>query len=97
MAKELGCSRASVQDGLDMLYEAQWVEKRANGRGQRAPESSEYPFAAYSYRVLLDRENLPIVVAEMTRLKPNLRLLPMPWGVPPQRQGVPPCRQGVPL
>jgi hypothetical protein len=63
MAKELGCSRGAIQDGLELLYSSQWVEKRPNGRGQRSPESSDYPFAAYSYRVLLDRENLPAVAA----------------------------------
>lgn len=59
MAKELGCSRSTIYDAVEILLEAQWIEKRANGRGGRSAESADHPFAAYSYRVILDRDALP--------------------------------------
>jgi hypothetical protein len=59
MARELRCGRSTVQDAIELLVDTGWVEKRANGRGSRAPESGEQPFAAYSYRVRLDRDDLP--------------------------------------
>lgn len=63
MARELACSRSTVYDALELLVEAQWIEKRANGRGGRTPESADHPFAAYSYRVILDRDALPARLA----------------------------------
>jgi len=59
MAKELGCARTTIYDALELLREAQWVERRPNGRGSKAAEECDYPFASYSYRVLLDRDDLP--------------------------------------
>lgn len=59
MARELGCGRSTIYDAASLLFECGWVERRANGRGGRAPIDGEQPFAAYSYRVLLDREVLP--------------------------------------
>lgn len=59
MARELDCSRSSVQEACDILLETGWIERRRNGRGGTGPESSEQPFAAYSYRVRIDRDDLP--------------------------------------
>jgi hypothetical protein len=59
MARELDCGRSTVQDAIEQLIETGWVEKKANGRGGRAPVEGEQPFAAYSYRVVLDRDDLP--------------------------------------
>jgi len=56
MARELGCSRSAVQEACDILLETEWVERRRNGRGSTGPETSEQPFAAYSYRVRIDRD-----------------------------------------
>lgn len=64
MAKELNCGRSTIYDALELLFGAGWVEKRANGRGKIGPETSDHPFAAFSYRVILDRENLPDAIAE---------------------------------
>lgn len=63
MARELECARSTVYDALEVLLAAGWVERRANGRGGRAPESADHPFSAYSYRVVLDRDALPARVA----------------------------------
>lgn len=59
MAKELGCSRSAVQQACDILFDAGWIEKQRNGRGGTGPDSSEQPFAALSYRVRIDRSDLP--------------------------------------
>lgn len=60
MARELGVGRATIQDALEILYERGYVERRANGRGSRAaPIDGEQPFSAHSYRVKLDRDDLP--------------------------------------
>lgn len=56
MARELSCSRSAVQEACDILLEAEWIERRRNGRGATGPETSEQPFAAYSYRVRIDRD-----------------------------------------
>lgn len=63
MARELDCARSTVYDALDILLQAGWIERKANGRGGRTPESADHPFSAYSYRVVLDREALPSRVA----------------------------------
>jgi hypothetical protein len=60
MARELGCSRSAVQDACNLLIETGWAETRRNGRGGTAPDSSEQPFAAFSYRVRMDRDDLPV-------------------------------------
>jgi hypothetical protein len=67
MARELQCSRSTIYDALILLFESEWVERRPNGRGSRAPVEGEQPFAAYSYRVILDREALPARVAEESK------------------------------
>lgn len=59
MARELACGRSTIYDALEVLVDTGYVEKRANGRGGRTPESADHPFSSYSYRVSLDRENLP--------------------------------------
>jgi hypothetical protein len=59
MARELGCGRSTLYDAFELLRESGWIERRANGRGSTGPETSEHPFAAYSYRVILDRDDLP--------------------------------------
>lgn len=74
MARELGCVRSTLYDAIELLLECGWIERRPNGRGGRAPVEGEQPFAAYSYRVLLDRDVLP------ERLKP---VSPPPDDSPP--------------
>lgn len=64
MARELKCARSTIYDALLLLYECQWVERRPNGRGSRAHVDGEQPFAAYSYRVILDRDSLPARVTD---------------------------------
>jgi hypothetical protein len=60
MARELGVGRATIYDGLEILYERGYVERRTNGRHSRpAPSEGEQPFSAHSYRVKLDRDELP--------------------------------------
>jgi hypothetical protein len=60
MAKQLACGRSSVQRSLDRLVEAGWVEKKrpawANAEGQ--------PSNSYEYRVILDRDDAPSIVAD---------------------------------
>jgi len=59
MARELGIGRATVYDAVELLYQRQYLERRPNGRGSRQPVEGEQPFSAYSYRVKLDRDDLP--------------------------------------
>jgi hypothetical protein len=59
MAGELGCSRGTVQGALDRLACAGWVNVRLEGRGGVGPNPDKQPFAAHSYRVLLDGEHHP--------------------------------------
>lgn len=59
MARELGIGRATVYDALEILYQRQYVERTPNGRGSRQPKEGEHPFSSYSYRVKLDRDDLP--------------------------------------
>lgn len=55
MARELRCSRGSVQNALDRLCEAGWVEKKR--RDVEVEEAGKHPSRAYAYRVLLDRDD----------------------------------------
>lgn len=55
MARELNCSRGSVQNALDRLCEAGWVEKKR--RDVEVEEAGKHPSRAYAYRVLLDRDD----------------------------------------
>jgi len=64
MARELSCSRSAVQEACDILLETGWAERRANGRGGTGPETTSQPFAAYSYRVRLDRNDMPVAPAQ---------------------------------
>ena len=59
MAREIRCSRAALYEAIQLLLETGWIERKRNGRGGTGPEASEHPFAAYSYRVVLDRDDLP--------------------------------------
>lgn len=63
MARELSCGRSTIYDALELLFDAGWVERKRNGRGSTGPEASDQPFAAYSYRVRLDRDDLPERIA----------------------------------
>jgi len=55
MGEELNCDRRTVQRALDRLVEAGYVQQKAEGRGNIPPPGqNEQPFAAHSYRVLLD-------------------------------------------
>jgi hypothetical protein len=53
------CSRSAVQQACDLLVETGWIEFKLNGRGGTGPDTSEQPFAAKSYRVRIDRDDLP--------------------------------------
>lgn len=54
MAEELCCDRRTIQRGLAQLEANGYVERRPEGRGNIEPERSHFPFASYSYRVILD-------------------------------------------
>jgi hypothetical protein len=56
MARQINCSRSSVQRSLDRVVEAGWVEKK------RPPHSNEegQPSNSYMYRVILDRDDFVI-------------------------------------
>lgn len=55
MARELGCSRGTVQNALDRLCNAGWVEKKR--RDTEVEEAGKQPSRSYAYRVLLDRDD----------------------------------------
>ena len=55
MASEISCSRASLQNSLERLYEAKWVEKKR--RDIEVEEAGGRPSRSYAYRVLLDRDD----------------------------------------
>lgn len=55
MAKELRCSRGSVQNSLDRLCTAGWMEKKR--RDVEVEEAGKQPSRSYAYRVLLDRDD----------------------------------------
>lgn len=59
MAAELGVGRSTIYDAMQILYESAYVERRPNGRGSRDHVEGEHPFSSYSYRVKLDRDDLP--------------------------------------
>lgn len=61
IAEDLGLARSTVQANLDLLYERGWVEKRAEGWEGVPANPGRQPFAAYSYRVVIDRaaDDLP--------------------------------------
>src|ERR1700761_976854 len=58
MAKELGCSRGTIQNALDLLIGHEngmgYVERREETRPGVAPEEGRHPHCSYSYRVRLD-------------------------------------------
>lgn len=55
MAREIACSRASLQNSLDRLVEAGWVEKKRLDVEVEA--AGKRPSRSYAYRVLLDRDD----------------------------------------
>ena len=55
MAQEIECSRASLQNSLERLYEAGWVQKKR--RDLEVEEAGKQPSRSYAYRVLLDRDD----------------------------------------
>lgn len=54
MAGELHCSRGSVQNSLERLVNAGWVEKQR--RDKEVEEAGKHPSRSYAYRVLLDHD-----------------------------------------
>jgi hypothetical protein len=54
MAEELGCSRSTVQRGIDVLVSIGCVQVQAGGRPSRSADPEKQPFAAHYYRVILD-------------------------------------------
>lgn len=58
MARELNCSRGTVQNSLDRLCDAGWVEKKR--RDVEVEEAGKHPSRAYAYRVLLDRDDFAL-------------------------------------
>lgn len=81
MARELGCSRSAVQQACDLLIDTGWIETKRNGRGGTGPDSSGQPFAAFSYRVRLDRDDLP-VEDDGEAPQPEKAAEPAPSGAP---------------
>lgn len=55
MARELDCSRGSLQNSLQRLVEAGWVEKKR--QDVQVEEAGKQPSRSYAYRVLLDRDD----------------------------------------
>jgi hypothetical protein len=55
MAQELDCSRASLQNSLDRLCGAGWIEKKR--RDIEVEEAGKHPSRSYAYRVVLDRDD----------------------------------------
>jgi predicted transcriptional regulator len=55
MAQELDCSRGSVQNSLDRLSGAGWIEMKR--RDTEVEEAGKRPSRSYAYRVLLDRDD----------------------------------------
>lgn len=84
MAKEIGCSRSTIYDALELLLEAGWIEKQHNGRGGRDADSASHPFAACSFRVRLDRNDLPQHIKDGDEFASEPE-----GGAAPERQGVP--------
>jgi hypothetical protein len=61
MAKELACSRGTIQNALDLLIGPVngdgYVERREENRPGVRPEEGRHPHCAYSYRVRLDLDD----------------------------------------
>lgn len=55
MAQELDCSRGSVQNSLDRLSSAGWIEMKR--RDTEVEQAGKQPSRSYAYRVLLDRDD----------------------------------------
>jgi hypothetical protein len=55
MAQELDCSRGSVQNSLDRLSVAGWIEMKR--RDVEVEQAGKQPSRSYAYRVLLDRDD----------------------------------------
>jgi len=55
MAQELDCSRGSVQNSLDRLSGAGWIEIKR--RDVEVEQAGKQPSRSYAYRVLLDRDD----------------------------------------
>jgi hypothetical protein len=60
MAEELNCGRTTINRAIDLLVETGYVERKEEGRGSAKPQPGKQPFAAYSYRVRLDRSDKEI-------------------------------------
>lgn len=58
MAQELDCSRGSLQNSLDRLCAAGWMDRRR--RDTEVEEAGKQPSRSYAYRVLLDREDFAV-------------------------------------
>lgn len=58
MAREIACSRASLQNSLDRLVEAGWVQKKR--LDTEVEEAGGRPSRSYAYRVLLDRDDFAL-------------------------------------
>ncbi len=55
VAQELGCSRASLQNSIDRLDAAGWLQKKR--RDIEVEEAGKQPSRSYAYRVILDRDD----------------------------------------
>ncbi|WP_407146265.1 helix-turn-helix domain-containing protein [Bradyrhizobium sp. ORS 86] len=55
MAREIACSRGSLQNSLDRLVLAGWVEKKR--LDTEVEDAGKHPSRSYAYRVLLDRDD----------------------------------------
>lgn len=96
MADELRCGRATVSRSIKRLEIAGWLEVKPLTRG-RAVQTRDQPFAAFAYRVKIDRDDEEDVTLEVD--VPNNGHPPVdgPADVSRNGQGVPTIGgQGVP-
>ncbi|MDI1264980.1 MAG: hypothetical protein PS018_17155, partial [bacterium] len=55
MSREIRCSRGSLQNSMDRLADAGWIEKKRLDAEVEA--AGKQPSRSYAYRVLLDRDD----------------------------------------
>lgn len=79
MASEIACGRATVQRSLDRLYDAGWVEKRLRSTTGELPSEDRQPHTAHAYRVIIDRDDIPVSEA----ISDNATSSPADGGCPP--------------
>lgn len=102
MAEELGCSRGTIQNALDLLIGAVngegYVERREETRAGVAPEEGRHPHCSYSYRVRLDLDDAAVAKAKRgaNRIAPVRANLLAPDGANQEARGANPEKHPVP-